>query len=95
MCCQGSSWNSWSAWGACTKTCGGGVQTRERTCGNDKTDGQGNVIPCSGQDIEVFRNQQKNCNEDICNPKNVQLVQGKSLKKVQVCFVIFFVQKVK
>ena len=81
MCCRGSTWNSWSAWSTCTKTCGGGLQTRERTCQDDKSDGQGNVIPCSGQNIAAFRNQEKSCSENICNPKNVQLVQGKSLKK--------------
>ena len=77
MCCRGSTWNNWSAWGACSENCGGGVQTRERTCQNDKFDGQGERIPCSGEDIEAFRLQRKNCNEKMCNPKNVQQVQGK------------------
>ena len=40
----------WGQWGACTKTCGGGQQTRARAV---ETESQHNGNPCSGPLTEV------------------------------------------
>ncbi|XP_031563116.1 coadhesin-like [Actinia tenebrosa] len=40
-------YSEWSEWTSCTKTCGGGVRSRERTCDNPKPQGKGK--DCSGQ----------------------------------------------
>ncbi|KAI2663231.1 Semaphorin-5B [Labeo rohita] len=47
------SWVSWSAWSKCSVACGGGVQSRVRTCENGNT--------CPGCPLEY-----KACNLDAC-----------------------------
>jgi len=48
------SWNPWATWGACSKSCGSGNQSRKRTC-------QG--TNCIGKSTD-----QRNCNSDACKP---------------------------
>ncbi|OQR67323.1 semaphorin-5A-like, partial [Tropilaelaps mercedesae] len=49
-----ATWTSWSAWGPCTTSCGGGVQRRERSC----TSGRSH---CSGHSME-----EQQCNMNSC-----------------------------
>ncbi|KAK7094558.1 cell surface hyaluronidase-like [Littorina saxatilis] len=39
-------WGSWSVWSACTKTCGGGIQTRLRACNKPRPQNGGHI--CEG-----------------------------------------------
>ena len=48
-------WSSWSAWTACSKTCGKGIQTRTRICDNPKPANNGTF--CLGDGVQ----------EQICN----------------------------
>ncbi|XP_057684686.1 adhesion G protein-coupled receptor B1-like isoform X3 [Corythoichthys intestinalis] len=50
-------WNAWSSWGSCSKTCGGGIQQRQRACEGPYFGG----VPCPGE-----RGEQKRCNEKRC-----------------------------
>ncbi|KAM8883109.1 adhesion G protein-coupled receptor B1-like isoform 2-T2 [Synchiropus picturatus] len=50
-------WHSWSSWGSCSKTCGGGIQQRQRVCQGPFFGGE----PCPGEAGE-----QKRCNEKRC-----------------------------
>ncbi|XP_061122608.1 adhesion G protein-coupled receptor B1 [Syngnathus typhle] len=50
-------WHAWSAWGSCSKTCGGGIQQRQRVCEGPFFGGE----PCPGE-----RGEQKRCNEKRC-----------------------------
>ncbi|XP_069105032.1 SCO-spondin-like [Argopecten irradians] len=52
-------WTSWSAWSACTVTCGGGTSTKQRTCTNPAPQYGG--ASCSGNDTDT-----KGCNPDVC-----------------------------
>ncbi|CAL4112653.1 unnamed protein product, partial [Meganyctiphanes norvegica] len=52
-------WSSWSAWGACTATCGGGQQRRFRTCNNPVPSPDGRA--CTGSDSDT-----ETCNTDDC-----------------------------
>ena len=52
-------WSSWSAWGTCSKSCGGGTQTRTRTCTNPAPYCGG--LSCSGASSE-----DQSCNTQIC-----------------------------
>ena len=52
-------WSSWSSWGSCSVTCGGGSQERRRT----KTQAaQYGGTECAGNNLEY-----KNCNTNSCS----------------------------
>ncbi|XP_023932807.1 thrombospondin-1-like [Lingula anatina] len=50
---------SWTSWGSCSVTCGGGTQSRTRSCTNPTQAGNG--LPCSGLTSET-----QQCNTDSC-----------------------------
>nr|XP_057903125.1 adhesion G protein-coupled receptor B1-like isoform X4 [Doryrhamphus excisus] len=50
-------WHAWTSWGSCSKTCGGGVQQRQRLCEGPFFGGE----PCPGE-----RGEQRRCNEKRC-----------------------------
>ena len=51
-----SEFDPWADWSDCSKSCGGGVQQRERTC-EKNTNGD----PCAGSDIETAT-----CEDQLC-----------------------------
>ncbi|MDP2692988.1 MAG: DNRLRE domain-containing protein [bacterium] len=53
------SWSGWSTWSACSATCGGGSQTRTRTCTNPAPTNGG--VSCSGNALES-----QACNINTC-----------------------------
>lgn len=57
LCLVDGRWHSWSSWGSCSKTCGGGIQQRQRVCEGPFFGGE----PCPGD-----RGEQKRCNEKRC-----------------------------
>ncbi|KAM6958939.1 adhesion G protein-coupled receptor B1-like [Aplochiton taeniatus] len=61
-------WLSWSAWGSCSKTCGGGSQQRQRVCEGPIHGGQ----DCPGDKGEMRRCSEKRCPEphEICAEDN-------------------------
>ncbi|XP_072041415.1 A disintegrin and metalloproteinase with thrombospondin motifs 6-like [Amphiura filiformis] len=52
-------WSSWASYSQCSRTCGGGVRTRERCCDNPKPENGG--TPCSGAYSEI-----ELCNTQTC-----------------------------
>ncbi|KAJ8307439.1 hypothetical protein KUTeg_015523 [Tegillarca granosa] len=52
-------WDFWSPWGPCSRSCDGGVQTRQRSClknnetcdGADRHDRQCNIFSCTGHNL--------------------------------------------
>ncbi|KAI9545246.1 hypothetical protein NQZ68_037826 [Dissostichus eleginoides] len=52
-------WGRWSNWTDCTKSCGGGVQSRRRECDSPRPEGEGNY--CEGLRSEVIA-----CNTNHC-----------------------------
>ncbi|XP_051520030.1 adhesion G protein-coupled receptor B1-like [Myxocyprinus asiaticus] len=61
-------WLSWSSWGSCSKTCGGGHQLRQRVCEGPFFDGE----PCNGDKTELRNCNEKRCPEphEICGEEN-------------------------
>ena len=59
-------WATWSVWASCDVSCGGGIQTRNRTCTNP-TPAHGGAL-CVGDETES-----QTCNSNQC--------EGKCLKK--------------
>ncbi|XP_033736371.1 uncharacterized protein LOC117324562 [Pecten maximus] len=59
VCIIDGGWGGWSAFGACTKTCGTGVYSRSRACDSPLPANGGN--PCSGASSEF-----SDCNTNAC-----------------------------
>ena len=55
-------WSAYGAYGACSKTCGGGTKKRTRTCTNPKPFGGGSS--CSGASTQTI-----SCNTGCCPGK--------------------------
>lgn len=62
----------WSNWTACSKTCGVGQKTRERTCTNPKPKGNGKT--CVGDNEEKTSCKVKNCPIDCTQRVDVAIV---------------------
>ena len=58
---------SWGPWGKCSKTCGSGVQTRNRKCDNPAPSNLGQ--PCSGNLQDSKRCVKFKCCTDCSNQK--------------------------
>jgi len=54
-------YTAWSEWTECSKTCGGGIKGRERSCTNPKPDGNGKDCTELGPAEETAA-----CNEQAC-----------------------------
>ncbi|XP_052699211.1 SCO-spondin-like isoform X2 [Crassostrea angulata] len=52
-------WSAWSHYSTCSKTCGGGTRTHQRTCSNPAPLHGG--MTCHGNDVET-----ESCNQDPC-----------------------------
>ncbi|XP_060558553.1 coadhesin-like [Ruditapes philippinarum] len=57
--CADGGWSSWENWGSCSESCGGGIQSRLRTCSNPRPSLLGRY--CDGSPDEM-----KTCNKHIC-----------------------------
>ncbi|XP_068713828.1 uncharacterized protein [Montipora foliosa] len=52
-------WSAWRPWGPCSRTCGGGVQRRTRTCTNPPPRNSG--APCTGRSLETRQCSKRPC----------------------------------
>uniref|UniRef100_A0A3Q3GZI4 Adhesion G protein-coupled receptor B1b n=1 Tax=Labrus bergylta TaxID=56723 RepID=A0A3Q3GZI4_9LABR len=61
-------WHAWTSWGSCSKTCGGGIQQRQRVCEGPFFGGEA----CPGEKGEQKRCNEKRCPEphEICPEQN-------------------------
>eukprot|EP01006_Ploeotia_vitrea_P028505 TRINITY_DN61182_c0_g1_i2.p1 TRINITY_DN61182_c0_g1~~TRINITY_DN61182_c0_g1_i2.p1 ORF type:complete len:763 (-),score=91.44 TRINITY_DN61182_c0_g1_i2:106-2394(-) len=59
-------WATWGSWATCTVTCGGGTQTRTRTCTNPTPANGGNECQLTAGGRGTTEQQQQNCNQGAC-----------------------------
>lgn len=82
-------WSAWSHYSTCSKTCGGGTRTHQRTCSNPAPLYGG--MTCHGNDTET-----EICNQDPCpGPNFYFIVLFLSIKKCWLLinikpFCVFF-----
>uniref|UniRef100_A0A2K5CZV4 Adhesion G protein-coupled receptor B1 n=1 Tax=Aotus nancymaae TaxID=37293 RepID=A0A2K5CZV4_AOTNA len=65
-------WKLWSLWGECTRDCGGGLQTRTRTC-----------LPAQGVEggsCEGVLEEGRQCNSEACGPAGRTSSRSQSLR---------------
>lgn len=55
-------WGEWTSWMDCTKSCGGGVQSRRRECNSPTPGGDGDF--CEGLKTDIIA-----CNTEHCPGK--------------------------
>uniref|UniRef100_A0AAQ4PZZ8 Adhesion G protein-coupled receptor B1b n=1 Tax=Gasterosteus aculeatus aculeatus TaxID=481459 RepID=A0AAQ4PZZ8_GASAC len=69
FCLVDGRWHAWSSWASCSKTCGGGLQQRQRVCEGPFFSGE----PCPGEKGEQRRCNEKRCPEphEICPEQNI------------------------
>lgn len=58
-------WTSWSDWGACNASCGGGIRIKQRTCFHQDV-GDDALLVCIGDDTE-----NDTCNTNACPSKKM------------------------
>nr|XP_023660300.1 SCO-spondin [Paramormyrops kingsleyae] len=58
-CDRDGGWGEWTPWTECTKSCGGGMQSRQRECDSPTPEGKGDF--CEGPGSEI-----QSCNTDHC-----------------------------
>jgi len=77
-------WSDYGDWGACSADCGGGTQTRSRTCTNPAPDHGGNECEGEADDTQA-------CNEESCPSEYVFCLYLRK-KKASRSFVSIFSQ---
>ncbi|EDO47848.1 predicted protein [Nematostella vectensis] len=55
-------WSPWASWTTCSRPCGGGLQSRARTCSNPRPSYRGKY--CVGDSL-----QRQRCNEQKCEAR--------------------------
>ena len=72
-------YSKWSEWTECTKTCGGGVKSRERTCTNPVPENGGKDCSKLGEPEETVE-----CNTQACPPGNELVSKFKINNKILI-----------
>ena len=78
-------WTRWTAWSKCTRLCGGGIQSRSRTCTNPQPSFGGSY--CHGKSLERRPCNSQECTgkREVCISKWVGLDNKNSLKTLKLC----------
>ncbi|CAC5388105.1 HMCN [Mytilus coruscus] len=70
QCCPvNGAWGNWGSYGACSVTCEGGIQYRDRSCDSPAAYCGGSICAgCNGPSCSYTDTSSQTCNEDICCP---------------------------
>ncbi|XP_027864478.1 A disintegrin and metalloproteinase with thrombospondin motifs 2-like isoform X3 [Xiphophorus couchianus] len=76
---QDGNWGSWSEYGQCSQTCGGGVQFRTRNCDNPKPANGGR--PCRGVTYQFQMCNTNECEDIYSDPREEQCHASEYINK--------------
>ena len=64
-------WGSWTEWGSCTLSCGGGTRVRKRSCDTPAPSDNGRY--CAGSDRQIDYCNKDDCPGTLCGCLNLRV----------------------
>ncbi|XP_076082631.1 uncharacterized protein LOC143053734 [Mytilus galloprovincialis] len=77
--CIKATWDEWSTWSECSKSCGSGIKFRKRQCLNQMNTTDGYISECEGLGTDS-----RSCNSELCPYCNESTFQHTSIQSSRI-----------